>query len=302
MQCHTLPRELSRRTLYTIGHSTRSARELINILNAFGVVHVVDIRSIPRSRTNPQFDREPLRATLRLAGIAYTHIEALGGRRRKSKLIGASVNAGWKLRSFHNYADYAETATFQEALRTLLELAERETCAIMCAEAVWWRCHRRIVTDHVLAHGALVVHLFSTTKSERASLTPFAAIAAHAHVSYPVPALMRSGGGAQAAGIDIACSRIMKRPTKTDFKVGDHVSWNSEAGRVRGIIKKTLTAPTRLKGYLARASKQEPQYLIESDKTDHIPVHKGTALNKLRGAGPKLDSRRAVSKARRPQK
>ena len=89
---------------------------------------------------------------------------------------------------------------------------------------------------------------------------------------------------------------------KTDFKVGDHVSWNSEAGRVGGIIKKTLTAPTRLKGYLARASKQEPQYLIESDKTDHIAVHKGTALNKLRGAGPKRDGRRAVTKARGLQK
>jgi hypothetical protein len=94
----------------------------------------------------------------------------------------------------------------------------------------------------------------------------------------------------------------MKRPTKTDFKVGDHVSWSSEAGRVRGVIKKKLTAPTRLKGYLAHASKAEPQYLIESDKTDHIAVHKGTALRKLRGAGPKRHSSRAVSKARRPPK
>ncbi|HEY5377076.1 MAG TPA: DUF488 domain-containing protein, partial [Polyangiaceae bacterium] len=230
-------RKLSQRTLYTIGHSTRSARELIDILTAFCVVHVVDIRSIPRSRTNPQFDLEPLRAALRRSGISYTHLVALGGRRPKSKLIGPSVNAAWKLRSFHNYADYAETAPFQEGLHTLLELAGRETCAIMCAEAVWWRCHRRIVTDHVLAHGVPVVHLFSTTKSESASLTPFAAIAAHAHVSYPGPALVRSRARPQAAGVAIASPRVMKRPTKTNFKVGDHVSWSSEAGRVRGVIK-----------------------------------------------------------------
>ena len=102
-----------------------------------------------------------------------------------------SVNAGWERRPFHNYADYAETAPFREGLRGLLEMVSRETCAIMCAEALWWRCHRRIVTDHVLAHGVPVVHLLTREKSEPASLTPFAVIGARGRVSYP-PARTRS--------------------------------------------------------------------------------------------------------------
>ena len=295
-------KEAARRTLYTIGHSTRSAHELIDILTAFGVVHVVDIRSIPRSRTNPQFDSKLFRVTLRRAGIAYTLLKALGGRRPKSKLIDESVNAGWKLQSFHNYADYVETAAFQEGLGTLLDLVASETCVIMCAEVVWWRCHRRIVADQVLAQGVPVVHLFDATRSEPASLTPFAVIEAHAHVSYPASALFRSSSSARADGIDVAFSGAMKRPARMTFQVGDHVSWNSEAGRVRGIIKKVLTTPTKLKGYVARATKQEPQYLIESDKTDHIAVHKGSALRKLRSVVPKRDSNREISKDRRPQR
>lgn len=141
----------TRRTLYTIGHSTRSAGELVHILRAFGVTRLVDIRSIPRSRTNPQFNLDVLPATLHSADIAYVHLASLGGRRTKSQRVDEGANAGWERRPFHNYADYAETAPFRKGLRELLEMASRETCAIMCAEAVWWRCHRRIVADHVLA-------------------------------------------------------------------------------------------------------------------------------------------------------
>jgi hypothetical protein len=165
--------------LYTIGHSTRPVAELIDVLNAFAVTRIVDIRSIPMSRTNPQFNIEILRVTLRGAGIAYAHLLALGGRRAKSKLIDEGVNAGWERHAFYNYADYAETAPFRDGLRDLLEMASCETCAIMCAEAVWWRCHRRIVTDHMLAHGVSVTHLFTRTNGEPASLTPFATIGAH---------------------------------------------------------------------------------------------------------------------------
>ena len=95
------------------------------------------------------------------------------------------TNAGWERQPFRNYADYAETAAFREGYGVLLAMASRETCAIMCAEAVWWRCHRRIVTDYVLAHGVPVIHLFAAGKSEPASLTPFAVVGAHARVSYP---------------------------------------------------------------------------------------------------------------------
>lgn len=285
----------SRRALYTIGHSTRTTSELIDILHAFEVTLLVDIRSIPRSRTNPRFNLDVLPETLRGAGITYVHLAALGGLRAKSKRVETDANTGWELAAFRNYADYAETAPFKEGLQELLGMASRETCAIMCAEAVWWRCHRRIVADHVLAHGVPVVHLFTQTKGEPASLTPFAVLGPRARVSYPAPPLAarpprpteacRPGqprGKGLGSGTDVASPVAIVRSAKSEFQVGDHVSWNSEAGRVRGVIKKKLTAPTRLKGYTVRASEEEPQYVIESDKTDHLAVHKGSALRKLR--------------------
>ena len=181
-----------RRVLYTIGHSTRAVAEFIAILHASAVTRVVDIRRIPGSRTNPQFGSDVLAGTLGAAGLAYLHLAALGGLRAKSKRVEAGVNAGWARQSFRNYADYAQTAPFREGLRDLLEMASGQTCAIMCAEALWWRCHRRIVTDHVLAHGVPVIHLFTRTKHAPASLTPFAVVDAHGGVSYPAPTLLAS--------------------------------------------------------------------------------------------------------------
>src|SRR5512140_2119057 len=163
---HGERRTARRRTLYTIGHSTRTLDALVDILRAFRVTRLVDIRSVPRSRTNPQFNIDVLPATLQRAGIAYVHLASLGGRRTKSRRIENGANAGWKKRPFRNYADYADSAPFREGLVELLEMASSETCAIMCAEAVWWRCHRRIVADHALAHGVPVVHVFSRETSE----------------------------------------------------------------------------------------------------------------------------------------
>jgi uncharacterized protein (DUF488 family) len=180
-------RNAGTRTLYTIGHSTRSVDELIDILRAWQITRLVDIRTIPRSRTNPQFNADVLPETLGAAGIAYVHVATLGGLRGKSKSVGPLINAGWEQPAFRNYADYSETAPFQAGLRSLLDMASHETCAIMCAEAVWWRCHRRIVTDHVLAHGVPVVHLFSAEKSESASLTPFALVGPGTRISYSSP-------------------------------------------------------------------------------------------------------------------
>ncbi len=176
------------RTLYTLGHSTRTAGELVDILRAYGVARLVDIRSVPWSRTNPRFNQDVLPATLQRAGIAYCHLALLGGRRAKSKQVAEETNAAWERRPFHNYADYAETAPFRRGLRELLAMASRETCAIMCAEAVWWRCHRRIVADHVLVHGVPVVHVFNREKCEPATLTPFAVVGARGRVSYPLTA------------------------------------------------------------------------------------------------------------------
>jgi hypothetical protein len=265
------------RTLYTIGHSSRPVAEFIDALRQVGVTRLVDIRSFPRSRTNPQFNVDSLPEALRGVGISYFHLAALGGRRGKSKCVEEDTNAGWERRPFHNYADYAETAPFEEGLRSLLAMVSRETCAIMCAEAVWWRCHRRIVTDHVLVHGVPVVHLLGRGNGERASVTPFAVVGANSRVSYPPSRAVR------VHGAEIASSARMVRSA---FRIGDHVSWNSEAGRVKGVIEKKLVAPTKLKGYTVRASEKEPQYVIMGDKTGHVAVHKGSALRRLRSRAP----------------
>lgn len=182
-----------KQTLYTVGHSTRSLDALIAILQGAAVARVVDIRSIPRSRTNPQFNHDVLPESLAAAQIGYVQLAALGGRRSKQR-ASAGTNSGWRVQAFQNYADYAHSDTFQAGLRELLALAARETCCIMCSEAVWWRCHRRIVADYVLTHGVPVVHVLSETKREPAVLTPFAVIAAEGRISYPAP---DSGGSAR---------------------------------------------------------------------------------------------------------
>lgn len=173
------------RPLYTIGHSTRSADELSGILHTWGVTRLVDIRTMPRSRTNPQFNGDVLPQTLSPTGIAYVALPSLGGLRGKSKIVEPTTNAGWRQSAFRNYADYAETVPFRAGLQELLDMASNETCAVMCAEAVWWRCHRRIVADHAIAHGVPVVHLFSLEKGEPAALTPFAVVGPGGRVSYP---------------------------------------------------------------------------------------------------------------------
>lgn len=164
------------RRLYTIGHSTRSFEELVEALRAWGVTVLVDIRTITRSRTNPQFNAASLRRRLPRAGITYVTLPELGGRRGKSRDVPAERNAGWTHAAFKNYADYAESTAFAAGLATLLALARRETCAIMCAEAVWWRCHRRIVADYAITSGVRVFHIFTPTKAERATRTPFAKV------------------------------------------------------------------------------------------------------------------------------
>ena len=200
------------RTLYTIGHSTRPFAEFVEILRASAVTRVVDIRRIPRSRAHPQFDIHVLPETLDSAGLEYVHLAGLGGLRGKCRSVVAGANAGWARRSFRNYADYAQTPPFQEALRDLLEMASHQTCAIMCAEAVWWRCHRRIVTDHALARGVPVVHLFTRTKRVPASLTPFAVVDADAGVSYPA-----SSPATSSTQRELPYQRSTREPTRRSF-------------------------------------------------------------------------------------
>src|SRR3954447_21562440 len=156
---------------YTIGHSTRSIEEFVDLLRAVGVTFVVDVRTVPRSRTNPQYNRESLPDTLRGFKLGYEHIAALGGLRGATPDISPSVNAFWKNKSFHNYADYALGKDFHEGLARLNELAGERCCAIMCAEAVWWRCHRRIIADYLLIAGETVFHIMGPGKITLAQLT-----------------------------------------------------------------------------------------------------------------------------------
>ena len=169
---------------FTIGHSTRSIDEFVHLLRVAEVTLVADIRSVPRSRTNPQYNKDVLPATLATYGIDYVHIAQLGGLRSKSKAIADATNGFWENRSFQNYADYALTPAFQEGLDQLLALGAKQRCAMMCAEAVWWRCHRRIVTDHLLARDEQVFHLMNTDTMAPASFNT-AAVVKDGLISYP---------------------------------------------------------------------------------------------------------------------
>ncbi len=174
--------------IYTIGHGTRSAAELIALLREAGVDLLVDIRSVPRSRANPQFNAEALPGPLAAAGIGYVHLKALGGLRHHPKGAPASPNTAWRSEAFRNYADYAMTAAFRAGLDELCALAEKRRPAIMCAEAVWWRCHRRIVADYLLARGVEVRHIMGGGRHAPASLTPGARKLADGTLLYAAPA------------------------------------------------------------------------------------------------------------------
>jgi len=168
---------------FTIGHSNRPFAEFAGLLHATGVGIVADVRAFPRSRANPQYDGERLAEALAGEQLGYAYIPELGGRRGRQQPAEASPNGLWENRSFRNYADYALTAPFRAGLERLLALAERR-CAVMCAEAVWWRCHRRIVADYLIAQGRTVFHILGPGHVDPASLTPGAVIG-EAGVTYP---------------------------------------------------------------------------------------------------------------------
>jgi uncharacterized protein (DUF488 family) len=174
----------ARTVVFTIGHSNRPVDAFIAALAAHRIERLVDIRAFPHSRAQPQFDQAALAESLRREGIAYEHAPALGGRRRRDRSVGDEVNGAWENASFHAYADYALSRDFTDALDDLVANATDVRTAIMCAEAVWWRCHRRIVTDHLLARGVDVVHVMDATKAESATLSPHARVK-NGSVTYP---------------------------------------------------------------------------------------------------------------------
>ncbi|WP_083238269.1 DUF488 family protein [Methyloceanibacter marginalis] len=172
-------------TFYTIGHSTRTIDEFIDLLKGSRVNLIADVRSMPRSYANPQFNLETISDELARRRIGYEHIAELGGLRGKARGTEPSPNLYWRVSSFRNYADYALTASFAGGLARLRELGHRRICAIMCAEAVWWRCHRRIITDYLLAGGDRVMHILGKSHVDEASLTPGAVVRKDRKVLYP---------------------------------------------------------------------------------------------------------------------
>ena len=173
---------------YTIGHSTRSVSEFAGLLQQAGVNLVVDVRTIPRSRANPQFNADALPQALTDWQIGYQHLRALGGLRGRRKGQEPSTNIYWENLSFRNYADYAATPPFHAGLEELLRLGDTNVCAVMCAEAVWWRCHRRIIADYLICAGARVCHIMGLGKLEPATLTPAAVRQEDGTLGYPPPA------------------------------------------------------------------------------------------------------------------
>lgn len=171
--------------LYTIGHSTRSAAELIELLRAERIDLLVDVRRFPRSRRHPQFNIESLPGVVRDSAICYHHLEPLGGRRKRSLTADASPNTGWNVEGFRSYADYAMTVPFRRALDSLLDLAQDRTGAIMCAEALWWQCHRRIISDYLLVRGIEVIHILGPGETKTAELTTGAEPQADGTIHYP---------------------------------------------------------------------------------------------------------------------
>jgi uncharacterized protein (DUF488 family) len=170
---------------FTIGHSTLGLDAFVGLLRGADIALLADVRTVPRSRTNPQFNAETLPASLASFQIGYEHMAALGGLRGKSKTIPPAVNGFWENQSFHNFADYALTEPFRDGLAHLRREGHERRCAIMCAEAVWWRCHRRIVADHLIAAGETVFHIMGNGRREPATLTPGAVIQPDGTITYP---------------------------------------------------------------------------------------------------------------------
>ena len=172
--------------VFTIGHSTRPIEAFVGLLQESRVACLMDVRRLPGSRAFPQYDAPALRASLAAVDIEYEYLAELGGRRGGGKHFPDARNALWRNASFRHYADYAMGAEFRDGLLQLEQRAADTRCAVMCAEAVWWRCHRRIIADHLLADGFEVLHIMAPGKVVAATPTP-GAMFTRAGVSYPEP-------------------------------------------------------------------------------------------------------------------
>jgi len=170
---------------FTIGHSTRPFAAFADLLTKVEVRLVVDVRTVPRSSTNPQYNRDVFPESLSAYQIAYEHMAVLGGLRGRKRDVLPTVNAFWENQSFHNYADYAMSEVFHSGLIKLRELGHARQCAIMCAEAVWWRCHRRIIADYLIAASEQVFHILGPNHIEPARMTTAAKLGRAGMLTYP---------------------------------------------------------------------------------------------------------------------
>lgn len=168
--------------IYTVGHSTRSLDDFVALLHSFGIGQLVDIRTIPRSRHNPQFNSDTLREFLRDHHIVYRHMKGLGGLRHAR---ADSRNCGWRNASFRGFADYMQTPEFEAAIEELIECATEEPTAIMCAESVPWRCHRSLIGDALLIRGIEVMDIFSSTGARPHLVSPMAVVHG-TEITYPI--------------------------------------------------------------------------------------------------------------------
>jgi uncharacterized protein (DUF488 family) len=184
--CHVSSKEETAKAgtspiVLTIGHSTRTIEEFINLVLAHGVSRVVDVRTIPRSRHNPQFNADSLPRSLKKAGVGYVHMAGLGGLRHPTR---DSLNIGWCNGSFRGFADYMQTPEFERSLGELIELARQGGVALMCAEAVPWRCHRSLIADALLVRGIHAEHILSLARRKIHTLTRFAKVRG-SRITYP---------------------------------------------------------------------------------------------------------------------
>lgn len=168
--------------VWTIGHSTRPIEEFVGLLQTHGIQVLSDVRTIPFSRRNPQFNQEAFAESLRTAGLQYRHMPGLGGRKKSRP---DSINVGWKNQSFRGYADYMQTREFRDALKELMAIGQSLPTVIMCAEAVPWRCHRTLISDALVSNGWTVRHIISTSSVNAHTLTPFAKSDDAGHLTYP---------------------------------------------------------------------------------------------------------------------
>jgi len=169
----------------TIGHGTRPLDAFVDLLRGVEVTLLIDVRTVPRSRTNPQYNTDSLPRSLAPFGIGYQHVAALGGLRGRERNVAPQVNGFWENDSFHNYADYAMSERFHAGLDALRDRGHAQRCAVMCAETVWWRCHRRIITDYLLAAGETVLHILGPEHIETAKINEAAQLHPDGTLTYP---------------------------------------------------------------------------------------------------------------------